>query len=80
LSSTSANRHVGAREELAEEAPRERGDVGAELRGEGRQLAPIAELARSVPEVVEEARYVRIIRVDLVPEDLVAARFEVTRR
>ncbi len=71
-----------AREQLAEEAARERREVGVLQRGGPGQLERrrAVELARGVAEVVEEGRDVGVVRVHLVPEAAVAARFDVARR
>jgi len=71
-----------AREKLAEEAARERREVGV-LQGSGPgqlQGRRAVELACGVAEVVEEGGDVRVVGVHLVPEAAVAARLDVTRR
>src|SRR5262249_54270015 len=74
-------RRLAEREELAEKPAGKRADVRAILGRERRQCARAGvELARSVSQIVEEGRDVRVVRIDLVPEAAKAALLGVARR
>src|SRR2546423_7396868 len=75
------DRHLRPGKERAEEPARKGGDVVRILRAKRRQLARVRgiELARRVAEEMEKGRHVRVVGVDLVPQDLVAARLEIAR-